>query len=47
VAGAIGCRLETLVRLLKSKEMEALIRFEREGIVLHDLRALRALAEGE
>lgn len=47
VAGAIGCRLETLVRLLKSKEMAALISFEREGIILHDLHALRALAEGE
>lgn len=44
LAELVGCRVETLVRMLKASPLAEIVIFQREGFVVADVRALRRLA---
>ncbi len=47
LAVILGCRTETLVRVLKMPALQEILTFTREGILVRDMGALRMLASSE
>jgi CRP/FNR family transcriptional regulator, cyclic AMP receptor protein len=47
LALALGCRAETLVRILRTPGLVEVVSFQREGIRIRDVEALRRMSAGD